>query len=453
MNKMVVVWVAIVALLTLKSFQRPAYAVGLYMMTFFVHPSFWWWGDIVEGYRWNLFAGILLLATLVMTKDTGPPLLQPPTRTNAARILLFMAINAIIVHLLVAANPDSSFGWLVIRMKFILLFFMLQYAIRDETDFRIVGMAIALGIGYIGYEATVNDRGHFNGGRLEGIGAAGVQSANQLASLLVTAVPLATTVMFATAKKWHKGVVILCCALSFNVILLCNSRGAFLGVLAAGVIFMVMATGPAKKQATKVLGLALLGTFLLLGDPEIIQRFMTTFSADTERDSSAQSRIIFWSAAGRMLADHPYGSGGNSFSEGIGWKYMHGGVEPGDTRAIHNGFITEATDWGVQGIAIALLFILAVWRTSWKGRKLAIAAGDANGVMIFACISASLTAWAVSSIFGDYLNDEWGFWTAAIAYAYLRLYMTQAAAKAVPAPAPVVHTGVVLQPAHRSFAS
>src|SRR5687768_15131587 len=130
MNKMVILWVAVAALLTFKSFRRPSFAVGLYMMTFFVHPSFWWWGDIVEGYRWNLFAGVLLLATIVMTKDWAPQMVPQPIRTNGARILLFMGINAVVVHFMLAANPDSSFGWLVIRMKFILLFFMLQYAMR-----------------------------------------------------------------------------------------------------------------------------------------------------------------------------------------------------------------------------------------------------------------------------------------------------------------------------------
>ena len=27
------------------------------------------------------------------------------------------------------------------------------------------------------------------------------------------------------------------------------------------------------------------------------------------------------------------------------------------------------------------------------------------------CMAASLTGWIVSSVFGDYLNDEWGFWS------------------------------------------
>jgi hypothetical protein len=39
-------------------------------------------------------------------------------------------------------------------------------------------------------------------------------------------------------------------------------------------------------------------------------------------------------------------------------------------------------------------------------------------------------AWMVSSIFGDYLNDEWGFWTAGMVYAYYRVHSLAAVSEA-----------------------
>ncbi len=217
MNKTVIIWLALVALLSFKSFQRPSYAVGLYMLTFLVHPMFWWWGDLVQGYRWNLFAGILLLGTLILTNGKRTATEANPLNTGVARILFVILLNAVFVHFMLAANPESSMGWLTNRLKFVLLFFLLQYSIRDQKDYRIVAMSILFGIGYIGYEATINERGSFNGGRLEGIGAAGVQSANQLASLLVTALPLGTTVLFTRTARWIKVVAILCCAFTLNL--------------------------------------------------------------------------------------------------------------------------------------------------------------------------------------------------------------------------------------------
>jgi hypothetical protein len=428
MNKMLAAWLAITALLTLSSFIRPAYAVALYMFTFLVAPKFWWWGDLIGDYRWNFYAGILLIIALITSRAAETKREASPFSTTAAPILALMIVNAVLVHWLLAVNPDSSYGWLILRLKFILLFFLLQYAIRDEKDFRITMTSIALGIGYIGYEATINERGHFSGGRLEGIGAAGVNSANHLASLLITVLPLGLTAVFTDTKKWLKGLILAASGFAFNVVLMCNSRGAFLGLIVGGFAFLSMASGPARKQSFRILGLAAIASVLLLGDPEIIQRFLTTFNSSAQQDASAQTRIIFWTAARAMVLDYPLGSGGNSFSEGRGWQYLGRGNAVDGTRAVHNGFLTEMTDWGVQGFAIEVAFLGAVWLTLRRGRRLALATGDVNALMVFACIATALVAWLVSSFFGDYLNDEWGFWTAAFAYSYLGLRLRAPAA-------------------------
>ncbi len=400
------------------------------MLTFFAHPQFWWWGDPIEGFRWNFLAGVLLVATLLISRAKLTTSGERPLSTNCVAILVFMVLNAVMVHVLFSVNPVSSLEWLTARVKFIALFFLIQYAIKDEDDYRIVAMSITLGMAYIGYEATINERGSFSGGRLEGIGAAGVTSSNQLASLLITGLPLAVTLLFTRIRNWMKALVLVCCGLTFNVVLMCNSRGAFLGLLLGGFAFLFMASGPARKQSRRIIALAAVATFLLLGDPEILPRFLTTFTTEGQRDTSAQNRLVFWAAAREMIQDYPLGSGGNSFSEGRGWRYRSGTASlPGDaqtvrdTRAIHNGYLTEAADWGLQGFVLMLLFLGAIWLTLRRGRQLALSAGDVSSVMIFASISASLVAWMVSSVFGDYLNDEWGFWTAAIVYSYLRVRM------------------------------
>lgn len=428
MTKMFAAWLLIAAVLAVRSFGRPSYAIGLYMLTFFANPKFWWWGNEYGDIRWNFYAGVLLIITVLASNSRVDMKMERPLSSTAVPFLALMAANAILVHVVFAANSDSSLGWLTIRLKFILLFFLIQYAVRDEKDFRITAWSIALGMAYIGYEVMVNDRGSFSGGRLEGVGAAGVQSSNQLASLLITGIPLATTLVV-TTRDWRlKAAALLCAGLSFNVVLMCNSRGAFLGVLLAGAVFVWMASGPARKRSLRLVGVALFGTFLLLGDPEILERFKTTFTEEGQRDASAQNRIRFWTAAGKMIADYPFGSGGNSFSEGRGWQYLGGDEERG-TRAIHNGFITEIADWGVQGFAVTMLFLAAVWKTTLRGRRLAVRAGDADAVVVFACVAAALTAWMVSSVFGDYLDEEWGYWTAALAYSYIRVHWPAGAAE------------------------
>ena len=73
--------------------------------------------------------------------------------------------------------------------------------------------------------------------------------------------------------------MLICGGLAFNVVLMCNSRGAFLGLLVGGVVFLVHGVGPARKQALAYRRASRQSaTFLLLGDPEIITGFLTIFT-------------------------------------------------------------------------------------------------------------------------------------------------------------------------------
>src|SRR5690606_33608939 len=110
-------------------------------------------------------------------------------------------------------------------------------------------------------------------------------------------------------------------------------------------------------------GLAL---YLLLGDPKILERFATTFVGAEERDRSAASRIEFWTAGVLMLRDYPLGAGGGSFKYVHGNKYLAEAGSDQQSRSIHNGYLTEATDWGIQGLVLKLLFITAALRMAYR---------------------------------------------------------------------------------------
>src|SRR6185503_2099984 len=125
--------------------------------------------------------------------------------------------------------------------------------------------------------------------------------------------------------------------------------GAFLGLIAAGAAFLLFARGQTRKKALGALAVGSLALFLLLGDPKIMDRFSTTFVGSEERDQSAASRLDFWRSGLLQMADYPLGAGGGSFKFSIGRFYQRRiiGDEATD-RSIHNGYLTEGTDWGFQ---------------------------------------------------------------------------------------------------------
>src|SRR6185369_13621126 len=189
---------------------------------------------------------------------------------------------------------------------------LLSAAIKDRDDFNRTVAAIALGAAYIGWEVTVNKRGDFSGSRLEGVGAPAASTANSLANLMLIALPLAGSLLLRRSWKWRV-VSVIAAPLILNVLLLCNSRGAFLGLIGTGAAFFVAARGETRKRAAQSLGIACVALYLLLGDPRIFERYTTTFTGSEQRDSSAASRILFWEAGLRLLNDHPLGAGGGAF--------------------------------------------------------------------------------------------------------------------------------------------
>ncbi|MGH2603311.1 MAG: hypothetical protein ACRDJ9_28500, partial [Dehalococcoidia bacterium] len=139
----------------------------------------------------------------VMLMKSREPLQEPPDpqTTRIGNILIAIVLNATLVHILLAPSMEISLENYLRMLKFAALFFLIIGCIRNPRDLRLVMWSIVLGAAYIGYEVTINDRGNMVRGRLEGIGAAGVTDANQLASLMATILPLAGGLFFSGSRR------------------------------------------------------------------------------------------------------------------------------------------------------------------------------------------------------------------------------------------------------------
>jgi O-antigen ligase len=391
-------------------------------------PQFWWWGKTaLPELRWNLIAGIVLAIAAVAHRAISSERIEFPPAIRT--LLILLAVNATAVHFVLAPSRAISEETYILLLKFTGLLLAITMCIRDRTDLRIAMWSMILGATYLGYEVTINDRGSLSGGRLEDIGAAGVANANQLASLIATILPLAGA-LFLTGSRREKVAAAIVAPFVLNVLLLCNSRGAFLATIGAGAVFVLSARGPALKKAKQGLVLGAVAVFLLLNDPDILERFSTVFVGSEERDRSAQSRLEFWSAAIEMISDHPIGSGGDGFSEVYGARYLNLG---GDSRPIHNGYLTEAADWGIQALVLRLMLLGSAIAIAWRTVQARKRVDDPDGVILGACLLTAMAAYLGTSVFGDYIDEEWGYWMMALIVVYARLY-----ASAVPVEAAVL---------------
>lgn len=417
MNTTAAIWVLLATGLTALSVGRSSWAVALYLLTFFAAPDLWWWGRDLPDLRFALVAGVILLVSSGMHASGAENRRVSPSHWAAAA----MGVNALFVHFALAVQPNSSMRVLAELLKFLLLFCLMTMAIRDRRDFRAVITAMALGSAYIGFEILVNQRGTFSAGRLEGVGAPGANTANSLADLMLVVLPLVGALLVAS-PVWQKLVAVLSAPLTLNVILLCNSRGAFLGLIAAAGCFPLLSRGRTRKRAVQTLLLGAVALYLMLGDPRILERFTTTFAGSEERDQSAASRLEFWKAGVTMLGDYPFGAGGGAFKFAIGGRYLRelSGIE--EERSLHNGYLTEATSWGVQGLALQLWLLGAATWGAYRASTRCRVAGDADAALVGICVVVSGVSLLIHSMFGTFLGNEWGYWVAALLVRYADLY-------------------------------
>jgi len=424
MSLTLLIWLALLGALVVLSFKRPAYGVALYMLIFFAEPDLWWWGKVIGGYRWSLYGGIALLIAVLVSRLIGSSR-EPSRGGRAGRFLgwiaVAMLVNATIVHLLLAPSTTISSGPYWLLAKFVLLFFLISAAIRTREDLRTVLLSIVLGAGYIGYECTINDRGHMRQGRLEGVGAPGATGANQLASLMVTVLPI-TGAFFLAGKPWEKMLMLPIAPFILNVVILCDSRGAFLSLILSVVVLVFFAPPRVRKRVLMLVCLGGVATWMLLGDPRIVERFMTTFASKEHRDHSAQGRMDYWIAGLRMLGDHPIGTGGNGFKKVYGPRYIIAvNGEDFSARSIHEWYINEACEWGIQGLFLRLLFLMGGLALLWRITRLSETANDPFARLLGIVFIAGTAAFLVTCLFGDFLDAEWGYWMMTLAVAHARL--------------------------------
>jgi O-antigen ligase len=226
--------------------------------------------------------------------------------------------------------------------------------------------------------------------------------------------------------KYSRVIGILCAPLVLDSVLRFNSRGAFLGMIVSGVMMLVMARGKSRRHAFVAVFFGILAFLYQAQDPKIWERFFSIGASETEMDESATSRINSWKAGIQMIADYPLGSGGRAaFISPRGNRYSTQALGRDDLRSVHNGYISIAAGWGIQGfVMVTLAFLIAMGRT-WWAIKYFQELGNEKMVFLGAAILASFFGQAVTTLFGDYYDGEWFVWISIYGLAYATFETTE----------------------------
>src|SRR5262249_7472614 len=230
---------------------------------------------------------------------------------------------------------------------------------------------------------------------------------NEIGTVLAFLLPVGLALLLGSGgQAWRSGrgqlvapagVALVCVAMA-GVLLLTQSRSAYLGLLAGLMAILVwqVASRPRSSRGRRF-GVALLGV-AGVGAGWGGWRLITTWSRAREAGlESFPSRLELWSRSLSMLGDFPYtGIGLGQFSPVLHALYVPLAFPPDDyVPHAHNFFLQLAFDLGIPG-AIAGLGLFAAFfrmlRAAYRGtgdrgtgdRELrAVAVGLAAGVLSF----------------------------------------------------------------------
>jgi|GEM_PF-1056270 len=411
MSSTAVLWILSYLGLVLKGLGRPGLIVCAYVLTFYLAPNLWWWGKdgpLATTNRWSLYTGIVLIVGIVFNAPKARSLL------GADRFVLFLlalyTINCTLVHFFLANYTIISFGEWDLLWKTMLVAILFRLAIHNIEDLNWIMATSVLACGYIGYEIVVNDAGKSIKGRLEGIDFPGASGSNGAAAIMSMVFPFIAYLVICKPFKYSRILGCLCAPLILDSVLRFNSRGTFLGMGISGVMLILMARGKSRRDALIAVFFGVLAFLYQAQDPKIWERFFSIGASQEERDASAEHRIESWKAGFKMIADHPLGSGGRSaFISPRGNQYI-GHLGYNEYRSVHNGYISVAAGWGVQGfLLVTTAFLIAMGRT-WLAVKYFQQLGNEKMVFLGAAILAAFFGQATTAMFGDYYDGEWFVW-------------------------------------------
>jgi O-antigen ligase len=343
---------------------KPVWGLYTYFLCFYFHAPTQWWGQSLPNVRWALLAALVTLVAL---------LIHPPKRgfrffEFKENILISVLGAYIVLQSTFALNPQIHAEYTFLFLKFILFIFLVQNTVWTRTDITRLIWANLFGGAFLAYLGM----SMHNGGRLEGIGTPGMESANQLGQHFALLIFMGGYLLLSKFRPSHIYVVFTLC-LCLMAMFLTESRAVLASVAATAVLAIIFVPRGSAKKFGVFAVLALFAGSLLMG-PQIIERFSSMKKDDLggSQDTSADSRMIIIDAQIEMSKNRlllGYGHRGTLLLSPMYIPQEYHAQGTGH-RASHNLFMSMLVDHGLFGLIVYFsIVILCVSRIFMVKRK------------------------------------------------------------------------------------
>jgi len=411
------------------------YGVYTYFLAFHMSPAGTWWENLVPDFRYLMIAAVVTLAAIFVRPDPQPNeswLGTPLFKILIAFNLWLWLMNAW------AISPMHMEGCILFGKH--LLITIVVYRV-GKMDFRMVKnvcLALAIGCGWFGW-LTLG-----KGGRVEGAAGA-ISDANTMGMHCAAGVMVAS-MMLLGLRGIYRWIPFFMIPLILNTVILAGSRGAFLGLVAGGLVAMYFCPKRLKGRF-RLLGALGIVLFFMLAHEQFLERvtalYEGVFGEEQQLDGSASSRIELVKAGWRMALDYPMGVGHRGTAY-LSPRYMDASlltsghnVGTRAARSAHNTFMAALVSYGFIGLLIFTALFIWAARELLRMRRHAEETEDMELGAVVSGIAAGLAVVLVAGQFSNYVYAEVQFWLLALLTAVMvqksRLQSSEAGARAAPA--------------------
>lgn len=399
----------------------PFYGVLLYVIEYLVNPPARWWYSGLPHWRYSFIIMALVLLSYLLRKSqfSENRFLALPQ----GKWLTLMAAVVVITSLW-AVDRELHAAFTVRYLK-VLLFVILAFKVTDTArKFEALMGAYLLGTGYLSF--LIWQTGRTGSGRLEGIGCADSTDANGTAALLSTVVPLLVFYALFTKNRWLQLACATGLAFTLNGLILLNSRGAYLALVASMAYFCLLVfrekglRGQKAKIVAGVLAAACL--FLYLADEVFWTRMATIKEVGASAELETHNRVDYWMVTPEMLKQHPLGGGARTYHV-LSPHYLPAEWLTGGKRAVHSMWFEVMSEYGYHGFCIFLGYVLSVSRLARKVRKHLIEQGDSYHAFQSAALEASWISMLIAATFINFFYGELTYWLPMFIAAFANIHL------------------------------
>jgi probable O-glycosylation ligase (exosortase A-associated) len=401
------------------SLFNPYVGLLIYVCFAIIRPeSLWFWSVPAGNY-----SRIVAIALLIGWALRGFGRWQfGRARAVVAFLLAFMAW--VVLSGAQAAHPDHSLGWAEQLAKTVLPFVVGMTVIDSVRQLKQLAWVIVLSHGYVAYDLN---RAYYDGfNRIQEIGFGGMDN-NCVAITMVCCTGVALFLGLTAPRWWQKAVALVAMMLMVHCVLFSYSRGGMLGlIITAAVAFFLI---PKKVGHYLTFALLLLLALRLAG-PAVVERFVSTFADEKERDGSAQSRVEMWQTCTQIMVAYPvFGIGPRHFPL-TAHEY---GYAP--FKEAHTLWLQVGAETGAVGLFFLAAFygvcVVRLWPLTRAARPVADPWFRDSARMVI----ASLTGFAVSAQFVSLVGLEAPYYVVLLGAGVLKLASVPAAAPVPAEPA------------------